>query len=108
MRNSDAETRFYLYGYDDMRAPTDCTSTSTNPDPMYDPGPLYIINVVVHFLMNDDGSQGAISDPMVQSQIDILNEDFQALPGSMEPTGPIFRSASSLQPKTLMATRPPE
>lgn len=98
----DAETRFYLYGYDDMRAPTDCTSTSTNPDPMYDPGPLYIINVVVHILMNDDGSQGAISDPMVQSQIDILNEDFQALPGSNGANG------TDIQIRFQLATEDPD
>ena len=62
---------------------SDCAN-GTNPDPMYDPsaGPLWEIPVVVHVIMNSTGSQGNISDALVQSQIDILNEDFLALPGT--------------------------
>ncbi len=62
--------------------PSDCTLNLTNPLPIYDPGADYPIQVVVHVIMNSSGSQGAISDAMVQSQIDILNEDFQALAGT--------------------------
>ncbi len=60
----------------------DCTNSSTNPAAQYAPSVArYRIPVVVHVLMSSTG-QGAISDAMVQSQIDILNQDFLALPGS--------------------------
>jgi len=61
---------------------TDCNSSMTNPAPQYDPsGPLYRIPVVVHVLMHPNGS-GAISDALIHSQIDILNEDFRAISGT--------------------------
>lgn len=62
---------------------SDCGNI-TNPDPMYDPvgGTLWEIPVVVHILMNTAGTAGNISDALVQSQIDILNEDFLALAGT--------------------------
>jgi hypothetical protein len=41
---------------------------------------------VVHIIMST-GGQGAISDAMVQSQIDVLNEDFQALAGTLGENG---------------------
>jgi len=63
-------------------APGDCTLGVTNPDPMYDPGPIYRIPVVVHIITHDNGTTGDISDAMVQSQIDVLNEDYMALPGT--------------------------
>ena len=60
----------------------DCSASSTNPTSQYDPMAVYRIPTVVHVIMNDAGTQGVISDELVQSQIDILNEDFQALAGS--------------------------
>lgn len=62
---------------------SDCSNTNTNPASQYAPsgGTLYRIPVVVHVLYANNGS-GNISDAQVISQIDILNEDFQALPGS--------------------------
>ncbi len=65
-----------------LAGPGDCTASSTNPTAAYDPGNTYPLQVVVHILLNDSGSQGDISDAMVQSQIDILNEDFRALAGT--------------------------
>lgn len=63
-------------------ATADCTNSLTNPSAAYAPGVAsYRIPVVVHVLMSTSG-QGAISDPMIQSQIDILNEDFGALAGT--------------------------
>jgi hypothetical protein len=61
--------------------PSDCSATSTNPTSAYDPGALYDIPVVVHVIQKTDGT-GFISSALVQSQIDILNEDFLALPGT--------------------------
>ena len=60
----------------------DCSYSSTNPKSEYDPAvQKFSIPVVVHVLMHTNGN-GTISDAMVQSQIDILNEDFMALPGT--------------------------
>lgn len=60
----------------------DCSANSSNPTSQYDPMAIYRIQTVVHVIMNDAGTQGVISDELVQSQIDILNEDFLALAGS--------------------------
>ena len=60
----------------------DCSNGFTNPAAEYDPSVAhYRIPVVVHVIQHPNGN-GFISDAQVQSQIDILNEDFQALPGS--------------------------
>lgn len=60
----------------------DCTNNSTNPKAEYDPSVTrYCIPVVVHVIENTNGS-GFLSDAQVQSQIDILNEDFLAIPGT--------------------------
>ncbi len=62
--------------------PGDCSLSSTTIKSQYNAtGPTYQIPVVVHIIMNTSG-QGAISDALVQSQIDILNEDFQAIAGT--------------------------
>ena len=69
--------------YPDLEfVPADCSATSTNPTTDYDPTSVYQITVVVHILMDDSCSNGVISDQQVASQIEILNEDFQALTGS--------------------------
>lgn len=61
----------------------DCSFSTTNPDPVYDPSVVrYRIPVVVHVIRNTSGSQGNISISMVESQIQIINEDFLALPGT--------------------------
>lgn len=62
--------------------PSDCSETSTNPTADYDPTEVLEAKVVIHILMDDACSQGAITDELVHSQIQILNEDFQALAGS--------------------------
>ena len=62
--------------------PGDCTSTLTNPDPVFDPSVAHFtIPVVVHVIQNTSGS-GFISAALIQSQIDILNEDFLAILGT--------------------------
>jgi hypothetical protein len=60
----------------------DCSSSHTSIVSEYDPGTVYTLPVVVHVIRNASGSQGNISDAMVQSQIDILNEDYLALAGT--------------------------
>lgn len=61
---------------------SDCNSSSTNPTAEYDPGAVWEITVVVHVIMNSACTDGVLSDEQVQSQIDILNEDFLALAGT--------------------------
>lgn len=61
----------------------DCTTGYTNPSGEYDPSTgAFRIPVVVHVITRTNGT-GNISDAMVQSQIDVLNEDFLALGGSL-------------------------
>jgi hypothetical protein len=67
---------------DGPEAPGHCSMGSTNPDSMYDPGPIYRIPVVVHIITHGNGTTGDISDAMVQSQIDVLNEDYNAISGT--------------------------
>jgi len=60
----------------------DCTFNRTNIQPDYDPSvERYRIPVVVHIIQRTNGT-GNISDAQAASQIDILNEDFQALAGT--------------------------
>jgi len=67
--------------------PSDCSYTRTNPDEAYDPSRgVYRIPVVVHVIQRTDGT-GFISDARVRSQIDILNEDFRAIPGTLGAPG---------------------
>lgn len=74
------EFRAAMFGPSNSLAGADCSSNNTNPLPQYDPGSVYEINVVVHVITN--GSTGNITDAMVESQIEILNEDFLALAGT--------------------------
>ncbi|MEM9293791.1 MAG: zinc metalloprotease [Acidobacteriota bacterium] len=62
--------------------PSDCSAGSTNPDAVYDPGLTYQVPVVVHILRASNGTTGEVPDDRIYSQIDILNEDFQAIAGS--------------------------
>jgi len=62
-------------------APADCSLASTTIDPAYNPGDIFEIPVVVHVIYTTAGV-GNISDFQVESQIDILNEDFMALAGT--------------------------
>jgi len=68
-------------------SPSDCTLSRTVPDAQYDPGSgVYRIPVVVHVIQRTDG-RGNIPDSRVRSQIDILNEDFRALSGTLGAPG---------------------
>ncbi|MHC5212527.1 MAG: zinc metalloprotease [Planctomycetota bacterium] len=62
---------------------SDCNSVQTNPASEYAPagGTLYDVPVVFHILQHPNGN-GFVSDAQVAQQIQVLNEDFGALPGS--------------------------
>ena len=71
-------------GHDiDLRGSSaDCNFTRTNVEPQYQPDEgLLRIPVVVHVIQRTNGT-GFISEAEVRSQIDILNEDFQAIAGT--------------------------
>lgn len=68
-----------------MELPSDCSYGSTNPTEAYAPLEIYDIPVVVHVLTNNNG-KGLLSEELIRSQIEILNEDFRALAGT--PGGP--------------------
>ena len=64
-------------------ARTDCSSSNTSILPQYEPtNGLVQIPVVVHVIQPATGSSGFISESKVDSQIQILNEDFRAILGS--------------------------
>jgi hypothetical protein len=71
-----------------QRPASDCDFNSTTIQPEYEPGGglLYQIPVVVHVIQNTSG-QGNISNAMIESQIDVLNEDFLALAGTLGQNG---------------------
>ena len=71
-----------------LMPPSDCSFTNTSIQPEYEPvgGTLYEIPVVVHIIENTNGD-GQISNAMVQSQIDVLNEDFRAIAGTLGENG---------------------
>ncbi|MDP6839512.1 MAG: zinc metalloprotease [Planctomycetota bacterium] len=64
-----------------LAPPNDCAYGSTNPQSEYDPTFTLDIPVVVHVIERTNGT-GHITEARVRSQIDILNEDFQAIAGS--------------------------
>ncbi len=68
-------------------SPSDCSLTRTNPDAAYDPSTgVYRVPVVVHIIQRTDGT-GSMSDARVHSQIDVLNEDFRAIAGTLGAPG---------------------
>lgn len=77
--DADAGIGGQLAGLD----PSDCTMSSTTISDAYLPSISdYRIPVVVHVLRNDSGTLGNLDFDMVQSGIDILNEDMNAILGS--------------------------
>lgn len=67
-------------------AASDCSLTATTIRSEYDPGVVYEIPVVFHIIERNSGT-GYIPDSLVQSQVDVLNEDFRALFGSLGQAG---------------------
>jgi hypothetical protein len=62
-------------------APTDCSLDQTVINPEYDDNRVFVVQVVFHVIRRSNGV-GAISQALIDSQIDILNEDFQAIAGT--------------------------
>jgi hypothetical protein len=62
-------------------APSDCGYLTNTPQPEYEPSCNYDIQVVFHVIQNTSGV-GFLSASKIQDQIDILNEDFNAIQGT--------------------------
>lgn len=62
-------------------APSDCSFSSTSIKGEYSPMDTLTIPVVFHIIQKTDGT-GAIDESLIHSQIDILNEDFDAIAGT--------------------------
>ncbi|MBP1465353.1 hypothetical protein EYB53_006515 [Candidatus Chloroploca sp. M-50] len=62
--------------------PSDCSLTRTGIQQEYWPNEIvYVIPTVFHIIYASDGT-GNISDQRIQDQVRVLNEDYQALPGT--------------------------
>jgi uncharacterized protein (TIGR03382 family) len=59
-------------------APSDCARNSTKINSDYDDDRTLVIPVVFHVIKRTDGT-GDLSPALIESQVDILNEDFNAL-----------------------------
>ena len=82
----------------------DCGYFSTNPTSEYAPTFVYDIPVVVHVIQRTTGV-GNVSDARIQAQIDVLNEDFNALAGTSAHRATMRGSSSTSRPRTRAATR---
>jgi len=67
--------------FEPFGVPSDCGTNQSANLGEYAPADVYEIPVAVHIIMKSDGT-GNISDSLVQSQIDILNEDYMAMSGT--------------------------
>ena len=61
---------------------SNCSQFKTKPSDEYTGPEIFRVPVVVHVIMNKEGTKGALTDEEIQSQIDILNEDFRAMMGT--------------------------
>lgn len=81
-------------------APSDCTLSSTKINQDYNDSRTFVIPVVFHVIKKTDGT-GDISPALLQSQIEILNQDFNALantPGSMGTNAKLQFTLAKLDP----------
>ena len=81
----DRATRIAALGGADL-PPSDCSLFSTNPTSEYDPTFLYDIPVVFHVIQNTSGV-GFIPMTEINQQMEVINEDFRAIAGSLGAPG---------------------
>jgi hypothetical protein len=62
-------------------AAADCSFTSTTINPLYNDNRVIVIQVVFHVIKKTNG-MGDLTPALIQSQIDVLNEDFGAVMGT--------------------------
>jgi hypothetical protein len=79
-------TKVHTAGLAPQAVPGDCTLARTVIQSEYWPYEVYIIPIVFHVIFSGHG-QGRISDQRIIDQVQVLNEDFQALSGSLGAEG---------------------
>jgi len=62
-------------------APSDCSLSHTTINSQYDDNRVFVVQVVFHVIKRTDGV-GNVTPALIQSQIEILNEDYDALTGT--------------------------
>ncbi len=83
--------------------PADCSYNNTDPKAEYDPSvALYRIPVVFHILRASNGTTGHVPEHLVESQVEILNEDFLAMVGTNGEAG------TDAQVEFYLATKDPD
>ena len=65
-----------------LGVPNDCGLNNTAILPEYEPGAPITITVVFHVITTTPGTTGNVTDENILEQVEILNEDFQALLGT--------------------------
>ncbi len=75
----------FRHRYDEEKAALDCSLFQSDNLGDYFPNVIYTIPVWVHVIRADDGLTGEVSDALINSQIDVLNEDYRA--GANTPGG---------------------
>ncbi|HEY5921503.1 MAG TPA: M43 family zinc metalloprotease [Kofleriaceae bacterium] len=65
----------------ELISPNDCGGNSTTINQDYNDNRTLVVPVVFHVIKRTDGT-GNITPALIQSQVDILNEDFNALAGT--------------------------
>jgi len=70
----------------DLRAKSDCSLFRTTISNQYFPSRTIVLPVVFHVIQRTDGT-GALSDRQIADQIEVLNEDFGAVSGSLGENG---------------------
>jgi hypothetical protein len=81
-------------------APSDCGLNSTTINQDYNDARTFVIPVVFHVIQKTDGT-GTIAPALIHSQVDVLNEDFNALmgtPGAMGTNAKIQFVLAKLDP----------
>ncbi len=66
--------------------PSDCTTSATVIQSEYWPSTAYTIPVVFHIISKTDGT-GELSDQRIIDQVEVLNEDYRAISGTLGELG---------------------
>jgi len=72
--------REQLYGL--VADPSDCSITQTNPSAEYVPDEVWEVPIVFQVLQDSSCTQAGLSNEVLQSQLEVINEDFRAIFGS--------------------------
>jgi len=64
----------------------DCSLSKTVIKSEYEPGQVYIIPIVFH-IIHKTGGEGNISDQRIYDQVEVLNEDYRAMAGTLGSQG---------------------